>query len=163
MIVAGLLLLAPLRGQWGAVDVAWRLAVLGVGLFNTPNMTMAMSSAPGALLGTAGASISLARQLGVALGPALVTAVWAAAGYTPAGMRVALGFAAVVSTLAVLALLAPGLRRLIRLRSLSRQPLRVTETCAHEAFGPDGQLRDPELARSSRAGSTTSIHVAAHG
>lgn len=65
VVVAGLLLLVPLGGQWSAIDVAWRLAVLGIGLglFNTPNMTMAMSSAPAVLLGTAGASISLARQL----------------------------------------------------------------------------------------------------
>lgn len=41
---------------------------------------------------------------------------------------------------------------------------------AHEAFGPDGQLRNPELARSLadllhnlQAGATTSIYVAAHG
>ena len=41
---------------------------------------------------------------------------------------------------------------------------------AHEAFGPDGRLRNPELARALsdlldtlQAGATTSIHVAAHG
>jgi len=110
-ITAALLLIMPLAERWVLGDVAWRLGVLGValGLFNAPNMTLALSRAPRELLATTGASTSLARQLGFALGPALATTMWALSGYTLSGMRAGIALAAVLSALGVAALVRdPG-------------------------------------------------------
>jgi hypothetical protein len=60
-------------------------------------MAAAMASAPPPLLGTTGASLGLARQLGFALGPALGTVAWAASGYALPGMRAAVGIAALLA------------------------------------------------------------------
>lgn len=88
----GLVLIVPLGDGWTPIDLAWRLAVLGagVGLFGTATQTMAMGNAPRQQLGTAAASMSLARQLATAIGPAVATTIWALSGYTLGGMRGAL-------------------------------------------------------------------------
>jgi MFS family permease len=106
LFAAGLALAVPLGGSWGPADLAWRLAIAGagVGMFNAPNMTTAMSNAPRRLLGTTGASTSVARQAGFAIGPAMATLVWAASGFTLAGMRGAVGFAALLAGIAAAAL-----------------------------------------------------------
>lgn len=106
LFTAGLALLLPLDGAWGPADLAWRLFLAGCGngLFNAPNMAMAMSHAPRPLLATTGASTSLARTMGFALGPALATLVWSISHYEPAGMRGAIALAAGLSALSVLAL-----------------------------------------------------------
>ncbi|MFI0372323.1 MFS transporter [Actinomadura sp. 1N219] len=103
-VTAGLVLLVPAGTGWGPADLAWRLAVAGAGagLFAGPNQTIAMGRAPRHLLGTTGATTSLARQLGVALGPALATATWSLTGYGVDGMRAALGLAAVLGAVSVL-------------------------------------------------------------
>jgi hypothetical protein len=67
-------------------------------------MAMAMTHAPGPLLATTGASTSLARQMGFALGPALATLVWSGSSYEPAGIRAAMSVATVLSALSVVAL-----------------------------------------------------------
>jgi MFS family permease len=89
IMVAGLVLAAPLSSSWQPFDLAWRLALVGVGtgLFAGPNMAIAMRQAPAHLLATAGATTGLARSLAFALGPALATIPWALAAYSPAGMR----------------------------------------------------------------------------
>ena len=99
VITVGLLLLAPLSSTWSAGDLAWRLAVAGAGagLFAGPNQTLAMARSPRHLLGTAGASTSLARQLGIAFGPALTTTVWSLAGDGVDGMRAAIVLAVVLA------------------------------------------------------------------
>jgi EmrB/QacA subfamily drug resistance transporter len=106
-LTGALLLIAPLGERWAPGDLAWRLALLGVamGLFNAPNMALALSRAPRDLLGTTGASTSLARQLGFALGPALATTIWALSGYAVNGMRAGIGLAAAVSALGAVALI----------------------------------------------------------
>lgn len=69
-----------MSGSWGLSDLAGRLFLAGCcsGLFNAPNMALAMAHTPRPLLATAGASTSLARQIGLALGPALATLAWSA-------------------------------------------------------------------------------------
>jgi len=108
VIAAGLALILPLSGVWQPSDLTWRLGLVGVGigLFAGPNMAVAMQQAPGHLLGTAGAAISLARSLAFALGPAVVTVPWAAAGYSVAGMRAAAGLTVVAAALALAATVA---------------------------------------------------------
>jgi MFS family permease len=97
-LICGLLLLVPASQTWHATDVAWRLAVAGagLGLFNAPNMSAAMSASPVGLLGTAGAATSVARQAGFAVGPAVATLTWGLAGYGVGGIRGAFAVATVV-------------------------------------------------------------------
>lgn len=106
VVVAGMALLAPLGSGWGPVELACRLGIVGIGagLFNAPNMSMAMSGAPIELIGTAGASTSVARQLGFAIGPAVAVTIWAATGYARSGMTVVIGLSAVLAIVAVTAL-----------------------------------------------------------
>ncbi|WP_456319978.1 MFS transporter [Plantactinospora alkalitolerans] len=122
-------LLVPLGDDWTPLDLAWRLAAAGIGngLFNAPNMTMAMSSAPKPLLATAGASTSLARQSGFALGPALATTVWALSDYRAGGLRLAVGIGSVVSVVAIVVLAAA-----------SRDAARVAAPTAPDGGPPTG-------------------------
>jgi MFS family permease len=107
LLVLGLLLLTPLGSDWAAGDLVWRMGLVGAGagLFNAPNLTLAMSSAPPHRLDTVGATTSLAHQVGFALGPALATVMWAASGYTPTGMRIAVGAATALTLTILLALI----------------------------------------------------------
>jgi MFS family permease len=107
VLTAGVALMVPLSPGWGLGGLAWRLAVVGLGFasFTTPLQSMAMSRVPESLRGTTGASTSLARQLGMAFGPALGSAAWAASGYSVAGIRASLALAAVLSA-ALIAVLA---------------------------------------------------------
>jgi MFS family permease len=106
LFTVSLALLLPMDGSWGLDDLAWRLFLAGCGngLFNAPNMAMAMTNTPRPLLATTGASTSLARQMGFALGPALATLVWAVSAYQPEGIRGAMTLAMVLSALSVAAL-----------------------------------------------------------
>ncbi|GAA3608838.1 MFS transporter [Nonomuraea rosea] len=107
LFTVGLALLLPMDRSWSVGDLAWRLFLAGCGngLFNAPNMAMAMTNAPPPLLATTGSSTSLARTMGFAFGPALATLVWAVSSYQPAGMRGAMTVATVLSALSVVALL----------------------------------------------------------
>jgi MFS family permease len=113
LFTMGLALLVPLQDSWEAPDLAWRLFLAGCGngLFNAPNMAVAMSNAPGRLLATAGASTSLARTLGFALGPALATLAWSISAYEAAGMRAAMATATAVSACSVAVLVARRVNR----------------------------------------------------
>ena len=106
LFTVGLALLLPMDRSWGVGDLAWRLLLAGCGsgLFNAPNMAMAMSHAPPTLLATTGASTSLARTMGFALGPALATLAWSLSSYQPKGIRGAMTLATVLSALSVAAL-----------------------------------------------------------
>lgn len=99
----GLLLLIPLGEVWSPPDVAWRLAVagLGMGLNGGPTQALVMTSAPTDRMATAGSTVQLARSLGFALGPALATAAWGLAGGGDGGVRAGLGLAAVAGCVAV--------------------------------------------------------------
>jgi MFS family permease len=106
LFTAGLALLLPMDGSWSLADLAWRLLLAGCanGLFNAPNVAMAMTNTPPSLLATTGASTSLSRTMGFALGPALATLVWSTSSYQPAGMRAAVALATALSALSIIAL-----------------------------------------------------------
>ncbi|MEV4807751.1 MFS transporter [Nonomuraea sp. NPDC049421] len=112
VVISGLATLVPADLSWQAIDVGWRLALIGagLGLFNAPNMSAAMSAPPRELLATAGSATSVARQGGFAFGPALATLVWGMWSYSVAGVRGA--FAA--GTVVVLISAAPLARHLWR-------------------------------------------------
>ncbi|MFJ6658927.1 MFS transporter [Streptomyces sp. NPDC091377] len=114
----GLLLLVPLGDGWSPSDVAWRLALAGVGmgLNGGPIQALVMGAAPPARAATIGSAMQLARSLGFTLGPALATAAWGLAG-SSGGARAGLALAAGAACLAVplLALSArPGAREVRR-------------------------------------------------
>jgi DHA2 family multidrug resistance protein-like MFS transporter len=66
----GMGLLAGLTAESGTVDIAWRMAVCGVGFgfFQSPNNRTLVSSSPPERSGAAGGMLSIARLLGQTLG-----------------------------------------------------------------------------------------------
>ncbi|GAA3787508.1 hypothetical protein GCM10022403_022760 [Streptomyces coacervatus] len=108
LTAAGLLLLVPLGDGWSPWQVAWRLAVAGVGmgLNGGPTQALVMSTAPSDRIATVGSTVQLARSLGFTLGPALATAAWGPGGAPTAG----LALAATAACLAVPLLALPGRR-----------------------------------------------------
>lgn len=107
LTTAGLLLLIPLGDGWSPPDVAWRLALAGVGLGlnGGPTQALVMGAAPPDRAATVGSTVQCARSLGFTLGPALATAVWGLTG-PGEGVRAGLVLAAAAAALAV-PLLAP--------------------------------------------------------
>lgn len=107
-VATSLLLIQPLSADWRPVDLAWRLALggIGTGLFGGPVQAMAMNAAPRSLIATTAGTFQLARSLGFTLGPAIATMIWALSEYSPSGMRPALvvAFAAAGSGAGVLGL-----------------------------------------------------------
>ncbi|GAB3340687.1 MFS transporter [Larkinella ripae] len=82
---AGLLLAAGgyfafsfLEADWHWTDVIWRssLVSMGFGLFQSPNSSSALNSAPLAQRGIASSVIAFMRNLGFVVGIALAAAVW---------------------------------------------------------------------------------------
>ncbi|HWM40494.1 MAG TPA: MFS transporter [Streptomyces sp.] len=92
LITLGLALLTPLDADWTSYDIAWRLAIAGVGmgLNGGPAQTLAMSAAPPGKVATAGSLNQLSRNLGFALGPALATAASSFGGNSAASARTGL-------------------------------------------------------------------------
>ncbi|MGF0173428.1 MFS transporter [Streptomyces sp. Marseille-Q5077] len=111
LTAAGLLLLIPLGDGWSPSDVAWRLALAGVGmgLNGGPTQALVMGAAPAERTATVGSTVQVARSLGFTLGPALATVAWALAGSAD-GARAGLALAAVAACLAVPLLSLPGRR-----------------------------------------------------
>lgn len=111
LTAAGLLLLVPLGNGWSPWDVAWRLALAGVGmgLGGGPTQALVMGAAPPDRTATVGSTVQLARSLGFTLGPALATAVRGLAGPGD-GVHAGLALAAVAACLAVPLLALPGRR-----------------------------------------------------
>ncbi|MBL1099211.1 MFS transporter [Streptomyces coffeae] len=106
LTATGLLLLVPLDGDWSALQMAWRLALAGVGmgLNGGPTQALVMGAAPPERTATVGSTVQLARSLGFTLGPALATAAWGLSGGAGAG----LALAATVACLAVPLLVWPA-------------------------------------------------------
>ncbi|WP_337191979.1 MFS transporter [Streptomyces sp. HUCO-GS316] len=112
LTAAGLLLLLPLGEGWAPWELAWRLALAGVGmgLNGGPTQALVMSAAPVDRLATVGSTVQLARSLGFTLGPALATAVWGLAG-PDNGVHAGIALAAAAACLAVPLIAVPGRSR----------------------------------------------------
>jgi MFS family permease len=118
VISVAMLSVVPADPAWGAWSIGWRIALIGAGagLFAGANQTLAVTAASRDQLARVGASTSVARQLGFALGPAVTTTLWAVSGYTIEGMRYAFALAAVLALAAAC--------------TLFHQPLRATQKVA---------------------------------
>jgi len=84
-LAIGLGCLATMPADPSAVDIAWRMALCGVGFgfFQTPNNTTLMTAGPPQRSGAAGGMLALARIFGWCLGSALVAVVFALARTQP--------------------------------------------------------------------------------
>jgi DHA2 family multidrug resistance protein-like MFS transporter len=73
-VTVGLASLAMLPSQPGAIDIAWRLVLCGLGFsfFQSPNMRAIMSSAPRDRSGGASGIVAASRLIGQSLGAAAV-------------------------------------------------------------------------------------------
>jgi MFS family permease len=87
LVAIGLGLLARIDATTSAWDVAWRLAVggIGQGLFQSPNTRLIMDSAPSTQQGQASGLLATARMTGQALSVSVAGAVFASLGGAAAG------------------------------------------------------------------------------
>ena len=100
VMTLGLLLVLTLPSRPAQIDVAWRLAVCGIGfgLFQSPNNRLMLASAPRERAGAGSGMVSTSRLLGQTTGSALVALIF---GVTQGGVdavelgtRLAIGMAA---------------------------------------------------------------------
>ena len=102
----GLLLLATTGAHPAPVDIAWRMAVcgLGFGLFQSPNNRQMLSSAPRHRSGGASGMLGTARLSGQTLGAALVALIFGIAPQhgTTITLVVAAGFAAAAAMVSLM-------------------------------------------------------------
>lgn len=102
-LTLGLLLLVFLPAHASNLNVAWRMAVCGIGfgLFQTPNNRAILSSAPRERSGAGSGMLATARLLGQTSGAALVALIFGLTGGDPAGVgfgaNIALGVGAAFS------------------------------------------------------------------
>lgn len=78
MALLGVILCLPLNGTWSMLDVAIRLAVvgLGFGFYIPPSNVAIMAATPRDHLGVGGGVLNTGRFLGFALGPTLASIIW---------------------------------------------------------------------------------------
>lgn len=116
-ILAATLLLLQVDARAHPADVAWRLALLGVGngLFSGPVHTLILEATPAGMTATSGGVSALFRTLGLSIGPATGALSWTLTGGGVLGFRygVAVIAMATVAGIAALAATRPsvGLRR----------------------------------------------------
>jgi DHA2 family multidrug resistance protein-like MFS transporter len=107
VMTIGLLLVLILPARPAQIDVAWRLAVCGIGFgfFQSPNNRLMIASAPRDRAGVGSGMLSTSRLLGQTTGSALVALVFGithgAEGGVELGTKVAIGMAAGFAALAM--------------------------------------------------------------
>ena len=79
VLVIGYYALSSLTGEASVLDFVWRYALigLGVGIFQSPNNSAVMGSAPRAQLGVVSGLLAMTRTLGQTTGIAVLGALWA--------------------------------------------------------------------------------------
>ena len=104
-LTAGLLLLATMPALPTDADVAWRMAIcgLGFGFYQTPNNLTLMTAGPANRNGAASGMVAVARTVGWSLGSAVVALIFGIAGAGGAGdcLLVGAGFAALGAVVSV--------------------------------------------------------------
>ncbi len=104
----GLFALSLIRADFSTLDIAWRMALCGVGfgLFQSPNNRTMISSAPRARSGAAGGMLATARLLGQTIGAVAVAAGlhWLGLGSAHILLRFAAGAAVLAAAISFLRL-----------------------------------------------------------
>ncbi|MGW3262687.1 MFS transporter [Streptomyces sp. NPDC001056] len=157
LTAVGLLLLVPLGQEWAPSQVAWRLALagLGMGLNGGPAQALVMGAAPPGRTATVGSSVQLARSLGFTLGPALATAAWglAAGDHGPtAGLALAAGAACLA-----VPLLAPRGRG-PEPASAKTADAATADAATADAATADAATADAKTADAATADAATAAH-----
>ncbi len=108
VFTAGLLLLASMPADAGAVNIGWRMAVcgLGFGFFQSPNNRAIITAAPLHRTGGASGMLGTARLLGQTMGAALVALVF---GLSRHGVTPTLLLGAAIAVCAALVSVSRGL------------------------------------------------------
>jgi DHA2 family multidrug resistance protein-like MFS transporter len=114
VFAAGLALTAVLPPHPGSLDIAWRMAMCGVGfgLFQSPNNRAILTTAPRERSGGASGMLGTARLLGQTIGAALMALMFGLTGdhATIVALATGAGFAAVAAAVSCLRLIGPGAR-----------------------------------------------------
>jgi DHA2 family multidrug resistance protein-like MFS transporter len=112
VLAVGLTLMATLPGQASNFDVAWRMAVcgLGFGFFQSPNNRAIVSSAPRSRSGAAGGMLATGRLLGQTSGAVVMAVLFhlAVGRPTATALAIAAAVAAVAACVSLLRLRAPS-------------------------------------------------------
>ncbi|GAA2630687.1 MFS transporter [Actinomadura fulvescens] len=106
--LAGTLLTLTLGPDAGVVDLAWRLALIGLGqsLFNVPNNTAILAATPPDMVG-AGSGVSMTvRTLAFTVGPSLAALAYTLGGSGAGGFRAGVILIAVLQAAGLLAAVA---------------------------------------------------------
>ena len=79
ILATGLLMLATMPAEPSDLNIAWRMALCGIGFgfYQTPNNATVMTAGPVSRSGAAGGMLAVARTLGWCLGSAMVTLIFA--------------------------------------------------------------------------------------
>ena len=105
VLAIGLLLLAAMPALPADWDVAWRMAMCGIGFgfYQTPNNITLMTAGPPERSGAASGMVAVARTIGWSLGSALVALIFGVSGGAGAltCLHVGAGFAAVGAVISV--------------------------------------------------------------
>lgn len=111
--VGAMLTMLTVSPDAGMVDLAWRLAVLGIGaaLFNTPINAAILAATPDGMAGTAGGIGMTVRTIAMTVGPSVAALSWTVAGGGVPGFRAGVTVLTAVALAGLLALLAPASRR----------------------------------------------------
>lgn len=99
LMAAGLALLAALPDQSTGAQLAWRLALCGIGfgIFQSPNNHTIVTTAPLRRAGAASGMLGTARLTGQSLGAVLLGIIFSIAGVHEGGPAIALGLAAALA------------------------------------------------------------------
>jgi MFS transporter, DHA2 family, multidrug resistance protein len=114
--IGGLVAMLGLDAGAGLLDIAWRLAVLGVGagLFNPAINAATLAAAPAGLEGTAGGIAMTARTVATTVAPGIAALCWALAGGGVPGFRTGVAVLGAVTVVGLGALLVPAGRTAAR-------------------------------------------------
>lgn len=108
--LTGVLTMLTLGPDAGLPELAWRLALLGVGLglFNPPLNAAVLAAAPPGMAATAGGVAMTVRTLAMTGGPAVAALAWTVADGGLAGFRAGVVALAAVAAVGVVALALPA-------------------------------------------------------
>ena len=111
--IVGLASMLTLGPEAGLVDIAWRLALLGVGggLFNPAINAATLAAAPTGMEGTAGGIAMTSRTVALTVAPGLAALCWVLAGGGVAGFHTGVLVLGAITLVGLVALVLPTGRR----------------------------------------------------